>query len=179
MALLQHIKGLGRRFLRDESGVASVEFVILFPLFMWLFFTAIEVGVHQTRLVMLDRALDLNVRALRLGTLQPATHDELKRRVCEDALIFQDCPNAVVIELTPVSRGNWALPDAQANCVNRDTGVAPLTEFTLGGESQIMIVRACAVLNPFFNTSKLVMQMPLDDSGGVVLVSSSTFVNEP
>ncbi len=54
-----------------------------------------------------------------------------------------------------------------------------MIEFNLGGENEIMLVRACAVLNPFFGTSKLVMRMPQDDSGGVVLTAASTFVNEP
>ncbi len=123
MAVLTRIKRLGRRFLREESGTATIEFVLLFPAIMWLFFSAVEVGVHMTRLVMLDRALDLNVRALRLGALDPATHDELKRRVCEDALIFKDCPNAVLIELTPISRNNWSLPSGNATCVNRSEDI--------------------------------------------------------
>ncbi|WP_421703602.1 TadE/TadG family type IV pilus assembly protein [Aliiroseovarius sp.] len=179
MAVLTRTKRLGRRFLREESGTATIEFVLLFPAIMWLFFSAIEVGVHMTRMVMLDRALDLNVRALRLGALDPATHDELKRRVCSDALIFKDCPNAVIIELIPISRDNWSLPSGGATCVDRSEEIDPAIEFTIGGENQIMLVRACAVLNPFFGASKLVMQMPLDDSGGVVITAASTFVNEP
>ena len=179
MKITQRIKALGRRFLREETGNATIEFVLLFPAIMWLFFSAVEVGIHLTRGVMLDRALDLNVRALRLGALDPATHDELKRRVCEDALIFKDCPNAVIIELTPISRTNWNLPSGRATCVNRADDIQPAIEFNMGGENEIMLVRACAVLNPFFGTSKLVMQLPQDASGGVVIAAASTFVNEP
>ena len=179
MGLVRYIKGLAGRFARDERGSATIEFVILFPAIMTLFFSAIEVGIYLTRAVMLDRALDLNVRALRLGALDPATHDELKERVCEDALIFKDCPNAVIIELTPISRASWNLPAGNATCVDRDEEIDPVISFNLGSENEIMLVRACAVLNPFFGSTSLVMDMPLDSSGGVVITAASTFVNEP
>lgn len=179
MGIPHRIKRHARRFLREESGTATIEFVLLFPAIMWLFFTAVEVGVHLTRAVMLERALDLNVRALRLGTLEPATHDELKRRVCEDTLILNDCPNAVIIELTPISRNNWSLPSGAATCVDRTEEIEPVIEFNLGAENEIMLVRACAVLDPFFGASKLVMKLPQDASGGVVIAAASTFVNEP
>jgi len=179
MKLFAHIARLARRFRRREDGTATIEFVILFPAIMTLFFSSVEVGIFLTRSVMLDRALDLNVRALRLGALNPATHDELKRRICEDALIFKDCPNAVLIELTPISRSAWNLPSGNLKCVNRSEDIQPVVEFNTGAENEIMLVRACAVLNPFFGSTRMVMGVPLDDSGGMVISSASTFVNEP
>ena len=42
-----------------------------------------------------------------------------------------------------------------------------------------MLVRACAVFDPYFPTSAWGLQLPLDASGGYQLVAMSAFVNEP
>lgn len=167
-----------RRFRREE-GSATIEFVILFPAIMTLFLSAFEVGIYLTRAVLLDRAVDLNVRALRLGALNPATPDELRRRICNDTLIFADCPNAIAIELVSISTSAWNFPANSMTCIDRTTHIRPKTEFNLGKENEIMIIRACAVFDPFFGTTPLVMDLPLDKSGGYVIAAASTFVNEP
>ena len=168
-----------KRAVSSEDGNATVEFVILFPAIMTLFLSAFEVSIYLTRSVLLDRALDMNVRLLRLGALEPATKDELHRRVCNDALIFPDCLNAIQIELVEVPTTTWALPQGNVACVDRDADVQPAVDFTFGRRNEIMLVRACAVMNPFFGTTPLVMDLPLDASGGYAVVAASTFVNEP
>ncbi len=169
------------RWLRKEDGTASVEFVILFPALMFIFLSAFEVGIFLTRAVLLDRALDINMRALRLGTLDPPTYAELKRRVCEDTLIFQDCPNSVMIELVPISTTTWQFPAPKIQCVNREEELydPEAGSFQFGVENQIMLVRACAILDPFFASTPLVMDLPLDSSGGYAVTAVSAFVNEP
>ncbi len=171
-------KRLARAAFGDD-GNASIEFVILFPAIMTIFLSSFEVSIYLTRSVLLDRALDLNVRLLRLGTLEPATSDELKSRVCNDALIFKDCPNAIMIELTEISTDTWALPNPNMVCVNRDEEIQPVVDFQLGGLNDLMLVRACTVLDPFFGTTPFVMELPVDASGGYVVAAASTFVNEP
>jgi len=172
------IKRLKRAVLSDD-GTATIEFVILFPAIMTIFLSSFEVSIYLTRTVLLDRALDLNVRLLRLGTLEPATSQELKTRVCNDALIFSDCPNAIMIELTEISTSSWNLPNPSMTCVSREEEIQPVVEFAFGTENDLMLVRACTVLDPFFGTTPLVMDLPLDSSGGYVVAAASTFVNEP
>jgi Flp pilus assembly protein TadG len=175
-------RALARGFKRAagrEDGSATIEFVILFPAIMTIFFSSFEVAIWLTREVLLDRALDLNVRALRLGTLEPATQEELQRRVCNDALIFANCPTSIRIELTRVSTTNWQLPTTNITCVNRDEEIQPAVEFDLGTINDLMVVRACAVLDPIFPSTPLVMDLPLDPTGGYIVAAVSTFVNEP
>lgn len=162
-----------------DDGNTTIEFVILFPAIMTIFLSAFEVSIYLTRSVMLDRALDVNVRTLRLGALSPATQAELRTRVCDDALIFDDCENAMLIELTPVSTDTWTLPSVTGTCVDRNAEIQPVVNFNLGGSNDVMIVRACAVLDPFFAPTRYVLDMPLDASGGFQLIAASTFVNEP
>jgi len=172
------MKSLKKAFTR-EDGSATIEFVILFPAIMTLFFSAFEVGIYLTRSVMLDRAVDLNVRLLRLGTLEPATQDELKKRICDDALIFKGCPNSILVELREISTENWDMPDTGIACVDRDEDIQPAVEFNFGRRNEVMLVRACAVLDPFFGTTPFVMDLPQDASGAHMITAMSTFVNEP
>lgn len=174
------IKRIARAAL-GEDGTATVEFVIIFPAIMTIFLSSFEVSIYLTRAVLLDRALDLNVRLLRLGALEPATSDELKRRVCNDALIFADCPGAMMIELTTVPTDTWSLPNTQLTCVDRDAeeDMQPAVTYNPGTVNDLMLVRACTVFDPFFGTTPLVMQLPLDPSGGYAVAAASTFVNEP
>ena len=159
--------------------MASIEFVILFPAMMTIFLSSFEVSIYLLRATMLERALDINVRALRLGQLDPATPEQLKKQVCNDTLIFKDCPNAIAIELTTVDTNTWNLPPEQMVCVDRDEPIAPAVNVNFGQVNDLMVVRACAVLDPFFGTTPLVMDLPLDPSGGYVVAAASTFVNEP
>lgn len=168
-----------RQAAAKDDGNATIEFIILFPAIMTIFLSAFEVSIYLTRSVLLDRAVDLNVRTLRLGALDPATDEELKRRVCDDALIFDDCMNSMMLELTRISTATWALPATNVSCVQRDEDIQPAVEFDIGGVNDVMLVRACAVLDPFFGSTPLVMKLPLDASGGVQLIAASTFVNEP
>ena len=55
-------------FLRRKDGVASVEFVILVPVFLLAMIDAVEASVMMVRSTLLARGLDLAVRELRLGT---------------------------------------------------------------------------------------------------------------
>lgn len=170
-----------RRTSAREDGNATIEFVILFPAIMTIFLSAFEVSIYLTRSVMLDRAVDLSVRTLRLGKLDPQTHAELKRRVCEDALIFANCMSTMKLELTPVPTDTWTLPMGNVACVDRTEEIEPVVDDTVavGAANEVMIVRACAVLDPFFGTTPLVMDLPLDISGGYHIIAASTYVNEP
>jgi len=168
-----------KRWLRREDGSATIEFVLLFPLIMYIFLSSIEVGVYLMRAVLLDRAVDINVRALRLGTLSPMTSEELRSRICEDAMVLSDCETSMTIELVPISTSSWSFPAPQMTCVDRDSEIDPVVEFNGGGQNDIMLVRACVVADPFFNTTPLVMDLPLDASGGYAIAATSTFVNEP
>jgi len=167
------------RWWRREDGTATIEFVLLFPLLMYLFLSSVEVGVYLMRSVLLERALDINVRALRLGTLSPMTSDELRARICADALVLKDCESSMTIELLPISTSSWTFPQEQVTCVNRDSEIDPVLEFNPGSQNEIMLVRACVIADPFFPSTSLVMDMPLDASGGYAIAAMSTFVNEP
>lgn len=57
-----------RRFLRSQDGTALVEFAIVLPIFLLLFFTLIEFGRLGGEYVMADKAMQ---RAARIAAVRP------------------------------------------------------------------------------------------------------------
>lgn len=163
----------------SDDGNATIEFAILFPAFLTLFLVVVETGVLLTRGVMLDRAVDISVRAVRLGALDPMTHDNLKSTICDQSVIIPDCENVLLVELRPISKTTWGPLDNIATCVDRSADIQPVLAFDQGGGDEMMLVRVCAVFDPFFPTTGLAAQLDLDGTGAYALISTSAFVNEP
>ncbi len=168
-----------RRFARDTRGTATVEFVIMAPVFFLVFMSSVEAGVLMVRNVMLERAVDLTVRNLRLGTWPTPEPALVKQSICDATLVIHDCMTSVLLEMRPVSTTTWAPLDPNAACVNRATRIDPLVEFKPGAQNEMMIVRACAIVDPVFPLTGLGLQLQKDTSGGYALTATSAFVNEP
>ncbi len=171
-----------RDFRRREDGSLTAEFAILFPAFIMIFLSAFESGLLMTRQVMLEHAVDVSVRDLRLGTWQPApTHAELKQRICDTAGIIPDCMNSLLIELREVDQTTWAPLDTTATCIDRSQPIAPQLppNFSAGTDNDLMLVRVCAAFKPLFPMSNLGMKLVRTPAGDYALVATTAFVNEP
>ena len=155
-----------RRFFRNETGSASIEFCILFPGFMLAMLSSIEAGLMMTRNVMLERGVDIAVRELRLGQSTP-DFDTLKATICDHALIIGDCNERIQMELQPVSLATFDVPASAPKCRDITSDIDPITDTTWigGGNNDLMIVRVCALFDPFFSPSAWVMEMPADGNG--------------
>lgn len=164
---------------RSDSGNATVEFVVVFPVIMMIFFQSFEAGWLMVRYTMLDRALDITVRELRLGHFTNPTADTLRTSICSLALGITDCTNSLMVELVPVDTTSWDLPSASATCVNRGATLQPVTTVDQGSSDEMMIIRACAIVDPLFPGTGLGLDLPKDSTGGFALVATSAFVNEP
>jgi len=176
---MSRLRRIWRRWRGGEDGSASVEFVILFPVFMTLFGSAFEAGLLTVRQVMLERATDIAVRSLRIGTGAPDTHEDLKRMVCNIAGVIPDCMEAVHIELEPISTSTWDMNLGQVQCIDRDEDIQPVVNFSPGGANELMIVRVCAVFRPYIPTSGLGLKLPKVNATDYALIAASAFVNEP
>jgi hypothetical protein len=172
------LRRLVRRFAREE-GTATVEFVILFPVFMVLTVSAIEMGVLTLRQAMIERGVDLTVRNLRVGTWHDPSADDVKHAICNGAAIIPNCLNVIHLELRPISTTTWQVPSAAPTCVDRTSDVKPVVNYTPGKRNELMLLRACVVVSPMFAHYGLAANLPLDSSGGYHLIASTAFVNEP
>lgn len=189
---LRSLIGKVVRLRRDENGTASLEFVILFPLFMSIVFASFETGYMMVRNVMLERGVDHAVRELRLG-MPPAPDglsevdaakfqfDALKQTICDRAVIFKDCNTVIQLQLQPVDMVSWGPLTDQPLCIDVEQTIDPYdaTSFVTGGNNELMLVRVCALLNPMFPTTGLGLRMQYNARGDYALVATSAFVNEP
>ena len=173
--MLQRLK----RFLRQERGAVTIEFVLWFPLFFGIFLSSVESGMLMLRYVMLERGVDVTVRDLRIGTLKFPSHDDLKREICRNSLILPDCVEGLTVELQPVSTTTWQMPPAPIACIDRSEVVQPVTTITHGGANELMLIRVCSKFAPILPTSVLGMSLKNDGAGNYALVAASAFVNEP
>ena len=173
-----------RRFLKtitrrgqDEAGGASIEFVLLFPVFFTLFVSAFEVAMMNVRAVMLERATDIAVRDIRLSSGNNIEYDDVIDVICAQALVIGDCASVVKIEMIPVDQTAWATLDGDIDCVQREENIEPIIRFENGQENELMLMRVCAIMDPFFPTVGVGRSMPKDASGGYIVSTSSAFVN--
>lgn len=168
-----------RRYFRKEDGSATVEFVIIFPVVMGLFLMSVEIGVFMARSMMLDRAVDVSMRSLRLGALTPMTHEGLKDSICANSLIIPDCANSLSVELVPIDVETEDAREKKVQCSDKSEDVQPVLEFQAGIANEMMLVATCATFIPFFPTTGLAAQIRLDGAGEYALVATSAYVNEP
>lgn len=168
-----------RKFFRLNDGSTTLEFVILFPAFMIILLSSVESGIMMIRNVLLERGVDMAVRELRLGTTIPANEDELIDRVCTHAAFIRNCDQVVRLELVRVDTSTFDMPTASATCKEMDELTQPALTYTTGTDHDLMLLRACAVFNPYFPTTGLGLRMPKDSSGLYSLTAASAFVVEP
>ena len=68
--MITRLKSMGERvvrFRRDENGVATIEFVILFTPMIMMMLMGAEAGLLNLRHAMLERGVDVAMRAVRLA----------------------------------------------------------------------------------------------------------------
>lgn len=168
-----------RKFNRGEDGSSTIEFVILFPVFASILMGGYEIGYYTVSSTMLDRGLDMAVRDIRLGKTSNVTLETLKTDVCEYAIYVDNCEENIHIALEPVTADGFVEPSSYAQCLDRDAAVAPATTFTDGEENELMLVRACVLVDPIFPTTWLGAALEATEGAGYAMASTSGFVNEP
>jgi len=170
-----------KAFIAREHGMASIEFVAMFPAAMVIMFIAGESAMVNLRKTNLDRALEMTIRELRLGKIVNPTSSSLRTLICSRMGNPQNCSSDLTLELSVrnITATNMTVPSLTATCVNRTTRIEPVLTFELGAKNDLVFVRACYVIDVLFPTS--VGTVTVTESFGTehTLVSTSAFVNEP
>ncbi len=177
--MTRNLKTCLKSFLSEKDGSAAIEFVFIFPLFLFVFFSSIELGLITARQSMLERALDQTVRDIRLGTGEAPQHDEIRDSICERSLYTQDCANSVKLEMVQVDPYDWDTPPQAPDCVDTVEVVQPVRNFTNGQSNELMFLRACLKFEPIFPFWGLGGHWAKDDDDRISLFASSAFVQEP
>jgi len=166
-----------------ERGTASLEFVLVFPVFFAFFLMTFESGMVSLRHVMLERGVDVTVREVRIGALPSPTRAELRDRICQVAQIIPNCDTQLQLEMMIRNPRNFATIPANVPCIDRSVSTQPVVEFTNGTHNELVVLRACLRLDPFLPTTglgKAIVDSGDAASGGsYALVSTAAFVIEP
>ena len=170
-----------RRFLRRQDGAAVAEVAILFPLITWPFFTTMEAGVMQMQRIMFERAIDIVARDIRLGNPNLTTFSDIKDAVCDEAFIIPACKRDLMLEMTPVEVSDFTAPTTNVTCVDRseDVNVPDAESFKQGSINQMMMMRFCILYDPLLPGTGIGARMDHQPGGGIAMVSTTFFVNEP
>ena len=173
------LKTVWRRFRRSQAGSATVEFAIVFPAVITVLLSGIELGLVSLQHAMLERAVDITVREIRLGTGSAPQHDQIKQMICDNAMFIRNCDQNLRLEMRPVDIHNFATLDATADCTDSAEPTKPVKEFTPGQQNQLMLLRACLRFDPVFPDAVLGSALDKDASGQSAIVSMTAFVQEP
>lgn len=173
------MKHVLKRFFKQEAGHASIEFAIMFPVFFFILLSSIELGVMTVRSALLERALDVVVREIRLTTGTAPSHQALKEKLCNETNVVPDCLTNLALEMYLVDPRAWTDIPAKATCTNRAEEVDPVVSFSNGMDNELMILRACAKFNPMFTAIGLSSLLQRDAAGDSAIVAKSAFVQEP
>ena len=180
MRLPARLARLARRHAGSQSGTSTVEFVLWVP-FMLLFLASMtESATFMMRWMLLDRAVDVAVRDLRLSTFSPPSFEEFRQAICDEAQL-PDCLGSLQVELVPVASGEWTALSSTPACIDRETTIDPVSEttYTPGVANQIVAVRACALMEPLFANIGIGALMPKDANGEFRVISYSAYAQEP
>jgi Flp pilus assembly protein TadG len=176
------MKSLINKLLRrtkEEDGNATVEFVIVIPVFLLLFVSIFELGMATIRLTMLEHGLDVTMRDVRLSTGQSFTHNEIRSRICSNATVLKDCNQNLQVEMVVVDTGTWSMPNPGATCIDRASTAEPVITFSNGAQNDLMFIRVCFAVDPLYPTFGLGAILETDASGAMHLVAKSAFAQEP
>lgn len=172
-------KNILRHFMRSEDGTASVEFVIVVPVFLGILVMSVELGFVTLRNTMLERGLDVAVRELRLGTGNAPQHDEIKQIICDNTLVINNCMANLRLEMKSTDIRAFSALDPVADCSDEAEPAKPLRKFEAGDENELMLLRACLQYKPLFPEEFLGAAMRKNSSGQVEMVAMTSFVQEP
>ena len=123
--------------------------------------------------------MDITVREIRLNTGSAPQHDEIKDMICEEAAIIPACDTTLRLEMIQRDMRNWADLPANPDCLDRALPVTPVRSFTAGQENELVVLRACAKVEPIFPMTWLTGALDTDTSGDFAVVAHSAFVQEP
>ena len=173
------LKSFFSRFRKDEDCSQIVDFAIMMPLFLMAMMSSVELRFISLKHIMLERALDLTVREIRLGTGAAPQHDEIKQKICDRAPMLDDCDNNLRLEMVKLNLRSWQAPKSNVDCIDRSQDVKPVREFTNGNINELMLLRACALFKPIMPGSGLGRALETDGAGYAAMIAQSAFVQEP
>ncbi|MEM7599019.1 MAG: TadE/TadG family type IV pilus assembly protein [Pseudomonadota bacterium] len=177
--MIKSLKSHMHAFARDEGGTASVEFVLVLPIYITVMVMGVELSVVTLRHTLLERGMDIAVREVRLGTGTAPQHDDIKDLICANSLMLLDCQAKLRLEMRSADIRSLNTLDQSADCTDSAEPSKPVREFEPGQQNELMLLRACFKYEPLFPDAFLGSALSTDASGDASLIVTTAFVQEP
>ena len=180
MSMFSAPKRFLRKFARAEDGTGTLEFVIVFPVIFSLFLMSLEISILTLRQVMLERAVELAVRDVRIGKIPDPSHAQLIEAICDRASAMPKCRQDLQLEMIIEDVYAWGGGvNGPVRCIDRAEDVQPLVQFVNGGNNNLMILQACMLFDPMFSSIGVGAVIPKVSGNAYGLIAKSAFVMEP
>jgi Flp pilus assembly protein TadG len=166
-------------FRKSEDGAVTIEFAILVPVVLYLFFMALESGIWSAREIMLRRATNLVAREVRLSTANPPDYQEMKAMICDKSFFRAGCMQSIRIEMQAMPITQWVNVSGATPCVDRQEDYDPANNFTAGRENDLMLVGVCRLFEPLLPGTGLGRKLPENSDGEYGVRITTAFVTEP
>jgi len=179
MSLRNALLTRAAKFARDENGNGTIEFVFLFPWFIFIMMMAIEAGMTSARYAMLERGLEQSVRAVRINTSSPPDYNQLKTMICQQSAVFPSCMTRLRLEMVEIDPRVGVNLTAQASCNDDPEVVQPARGFANVGDNRLMLLRACVLVKQIFVVNGVGLKLKEVKNNHYALVASTVFASEP
>lgn len=171
--ILRHLAA----FRRHEDGNATVEFVLIFPVFAFLLISSVETGLLVVRQAMLERAASLTARDIRLDGNGSMTLSERKAKFCGDAIVFANCEDTVFFAFDEVGGEAWDFSQLSTGCVDSTDTATPVNTYQTDLTTNLSVVRICALFDPLFPTAGLGAKLRRIDGEHYAQIVYTAFVS--
>lgn len=172
---------MAKNIAADTKGVTAVEFGLISPIFFAILFSAFELALLLTKIVLMDTAASEISRFVYIGSASDGTvtMQDLEDRVCNTInLIDSNCQNNLTIELTTITDFQ-SIPTSAAICKNSGSAINPTVSFDPGTTNNIVYMRLCLTTDVYTPGIGLGLSFPKTNGGQIQIVSALAFSNEP
>lgn len=171
---LRRVRRGARRFGRDESAVAAIEFAMVAPVFLFLVFAILETSILYVIATVLEGEVSFAARQIRTGQLQQQADPEtaFRNALCANLQNVIDCNNVIIDVRNFSDFGSMTFPPFVDN-----KGKASGNVFEAGTANQIVLVRVAYqyhIVTPY-----LADILPPRGQDTVMLYAAAAFKNEP
>lgn len=132
-----------RGFGRDQSGSASMHYVLMLPVVFGLFVLTMDSGIATIRASLLERAVDMTARSIRSGAIANPTLANIRTDLCSQLTVFPNCATTLKVKIVAVPRATFAVPAPPATCADLGAAIAPVRTLAVGQQNGIAVLRAC------------------------------------
>ena len=163
-----------RRLVKDRSGVAAMEFVLVAPVFFFLIFAILETSLLFLTATVMNGEVSAAARSIRTGNLQmeDEPEDAFYELLCSNLDNVLDC-DKVIVDIRTYENFDDMTFDEYLN----EEGEAEGNQFDIGEAGEVVLVRIAykyQIITPFL--AKFLVP-PGQDT--LMLQAAAAFQNEP